>query len=115
MKVFRRTLGSPTEFLQDMPALASKFRSLSATEDPDLKVIRRFVAEKQHHLTQDREAFRCTVAAFGELLAGRHGQNLLLTGVFIKKVVVQSGSFHCDLLELFYRCVYEGLDIDESG
>ena len=112
MKVFRRALGDPAEFLHNVSALALDFRAASHVYDPGLGEIRKFVADRNYQLTNDPKAFRASVAAFAVCLVNQHAQNLVLRGIFRKRIVVHSKRFSCDLLELFYRCVFEGLDLD---
>lgn len=106
-QTWRMALGDQKLFLSQFPSLAGAFRSLSGQKDAGLNEIWAFVKTRNYELTPDPAAFRAAVAAFAVLLIEQHNQRLVLGGIFSKKILVRSKGLSRNLLELFYRCVFE--------
>ena|ERR1041384_4389760 len=111
---FSLALGDPGKFLDDIPALASKFNGFAGEPGTDVSRIRKFIELRNYVLSDDPDILRSTLAAFCLLLTERYGQHLRLKGIFRKRIVVESRSFCCDLIDLFYRCMFEGLEFDAA-
>src|SRR5687767_3169872 len=111
---FRKTMGNPHEFLLEMPKLVRLFSSLSGQNQLDIPAIRKFNEDRNFNLTSDRDAFRAVLAAFATILRDQHDQTLRVRGVFRKSVFIESSGFSAEFLELYYRCIFEGLDLDEE-
>jgi len=112
MNSWTKAFGDPRVFLGDIPTLSRRFKTLAKVERSELAEIREFVKSRNYEITKDPEALRAVVAAFSVLLTERFGQRLRVRGVVRKKIIVESKGFTCELLDLFYRCVFEGLDLD---
>jgi|SRR2546426_65428 len=112
---WNKALGDPQKFLDELTLLASRFCSLAKVEQYELKDIRSFVKARNYDLTSEPEVFRATVAAFAVVLKDYYAQSLRVRWLFHKKLMVESKRFRCELLDLFNRCVFEGLDLAPEG
>jgi hypothetical protein len=110
-----KAIGNPAVFLTNISELSGQFKVLAKVEQFELKEIREFLKSRNYELTNQPEVLRAVVAAFSVLLTEKFAQSLRLRGVFNKKIVVESAGFKGELLELFYRCTFEGLDLDTAG
>lgn len=104
-------LGDPELFLANLHGLAQEFKSMAGVQRCGLEEIRAFVKSRNFELTNEPEVFRATVAAFAAMLINDHSQQLRIRGLLSKKLFIESAGFKCDLLELFHRCVFEGMDL----
>lgn len=111
-KSWNDAFGDPETFLKNISSLANNFKRLANVEHFGLDQIRGFVESRNFQLTNDPEALRSVVAAFSTLLLQITGVELRLRGFFRKTVVVRSCGFNGELLDVFYRCVFEGVDLD---
>ena len=112
--VFNAALGDPVIFLQELRALAQQFRETTQVKQPALSDIRHAVSTRNYEITPDA-LFRPTVAAFAVLLIDSHAQQIRIRGLFRKRLMVESHQFSAELTDLFYRCVFEGIDLDVTG
>lgn len=85
---------------------------MAVVESIGLEDIRNFVKARNYDIAKDPAIFRAVVAAFAVLLIKRHSQFVRVRGLFQKTLKVESKGFKCELLDLFQRCVFEGLDLD---
>jgi hypothetical protein len=114
-KTWEMALGDPQKFLDELTLNGARFSSMMRVEHYDLQVIRNFVESRKHEIANDPEVFRAVVAAFGIVLIDYYAQKLRVRGLFKKRIRVESKRFGCELLDLFYRCVFEGLDLAPEG
>ena len=111
----REILGVPGEFLAEVQKLASQFQQRVNTTRCDLATIRSFVKSKNYEISDDPETFRETVAAFVCVLRDYYAQEVKVAGVLKKRLEVTGPGYQGELLDLFYRCVFEGLDLAPEG
>jgi hypothetical protein len=114
IRAFAAALGNPEQFTIEFSKLASDFSSVAGVKQCDLNDIRNFVAAQNYQLTREPTLFRMSLAAFGSIIIHKHAQRLRVRGVFRKRILVESKGFRCDFLDLFYRCVFEGLDLTQD-
>jgi hypothetical protein len=114
MHAFARVLGDPELFVAEIPALAMELRKILGLEFPELKDIRAAVKARNYEITGDK-IFRPLLGAFAVLLIDWYGQRVVVRGWFRKRVMVESKGVRCEFLDLFYRCVFEGLDLAPEG
>ena len=115
MHAFARGLGEPELFVAEIPALAMELRKILGLEFPELKDIRAAVKARDYEIIDDEKIFRPLLGAFAVLLIDCYGQRVVVRGWFRKRVMVESKGFRCEFLDLFYRCVFEGLDLALEG
>jgi hypothetical protein len=112
---FTKALGDPKEFLDNLPMLAEQFSHEVGSQHYDLSQIRDAVKKKNYDILNDPNFCRRVFAAFAVILVDWYGQRLHLRGFFKRRIVVRSKGFSTDFLDLFYRCVFEGLDLAPPG
>jgi hypothetical protein len=114
-KDFKRALGDPHEFLRELPQHADHLAKYLKVDHLEMRHIRKAVLAHKPDITLLPEFMRFAMAGFAVVLINRYGQKLCIRGFFKKTIVVESKSLRCDFLDLFYRCVHEGLDFAEKG
>ena len=112
---FERALADPNDFMSSMSELSSRFSSYISKERYDLKDIRAFVMARNDQLANEIETLRAVLGAFAWLITNSHAQSLRVKGIFKQTLMVESSGFQCEFLDLFYRCVFEGLDLSQEG
>lgn len=70
---------------------------------------------RNHDITNNASEFRQMLGAFACVLIDHYAQEIRVSGLLKKKLVVISKGFRCEFLDLFYRCVFEGLDLAPDG
>jgi hypothetical protein len=111
---FSEAIGDPYEFIAEFPRLASEFPTLSGVQYYQLADIRKFVELRNYQISDNRDLSRIILAAFAFILTNQFAQKLGVRGIFRKKVAVYSDRFECDFIDLFYRCVFEGLELSST-
>src|SRR5688572_9936761 len=110
-----KALGDPEAFVQQVPALASELEKIRNLEHVELKHMREAVAARDYDITTDPVFCRALFGGFAAILIDWCAQDIVVKGLFKKTVVVQSKGFSCEFVDLFYRCVFEGLDLTPEG
>jgi hypothetical protein len=105
-------LGDPQVFLSEIELLADQFKSIAQVENAGIPEIRHFIKSGNYELTKNPQMLRILVAAFSSILVKRFSQTLHIRGILRRRITVESTRFRCDLLDLFYRCAFEGLELD---
>ena len=113
MNKFESAIGDPEVFLRDLGPKADKFAEVLGVKHFELKDIRLFFKSREFDIPVGE--LNLALAAFGTLLVDHYAQTLKLRGIFKKKLMVESKGFSCEFLDLFYRCVFEGLDLAPEG
>jgi len=108
-------LGVPGEFLAGAQRRAAQFQQRAKTTGCDLAAIRRFVKSKNYEIGDDPELFREIVAAFVCVLKDYYAQDVKVAGILKRRIEVTGPGYRGELLDLFYRCVFEGLDLAPEG
>lgn len=108
-------LGVPVYFLQQVQQLAAQFQQRINGGGCDLPTIRAFVKARNYAISDDPKVFRETVAAFVCVLRDYYAQEVKVAGILKPRIVVVSRGYRGDLLDLFHRCVFEGLDLAPEG
>lgn len=112
---FSRCLGDPEQFVARIPELAIKLREYLQNDFPELKDIRAAVKARNFEITNDQDFCEALFGGFALILIDWYGQKVAVKGLFRKKVMVKAKGFSCEFLDLFYRCVFEGLDLAPEG
>lgn len=112
---FEKALGNPAVFLQNIGYLTDEYLKMRGIKELDFEEIRQFVQTKQGQLLSDAHEFQRVAAAFACVLIDFYAQDLRLAGILRRKLVVKSRHFEGEFLDLFYRCMYEGLDLAPKG
>lgn len=107
--------GDPKIFLAELPKLAKDFQALANVQEFELKHIRAFVKSRNYEISNEPKEFRAIMAAFVVLMNDRYAQKPRVRGLFRKKIKLESKRFDAELFDLFYRCVFEGLDLAPEG
>ena len=108
-------LGSPNEFLGQVQTLAARFQQRADTPGCDLPSIRAFVKARDYEISNDPDVFRETVAAFVCVLKDYYAQDLKVAGLWKKRIEIVGPAYRGELLDLVYRCVFEGLELAPEG
>lgn len=108
-------LGAPGEFLAQVQQLAARFQQRAKTTGCDLPAIRAFVKARNYEISDDPDVLRETVAAFVCVLRDYYAQDIKVAGILKRRIEVVSLGYRGELLDLFYRCVFEGLDLAPEG
>jgi hypothetical protein len=68
-----------------------------------------------YEISDDADVFRETVAAFVCVLRDYYAQDVKVAGILKKRIEAVGPGYRGELLDLFYRCVFEGLDLAPEG
>jgi len=102
-----------TEFVQKLGQYADDFTRLSGSDDHRPSRIREFL--KAHDYTlKDGADWRAAMAAFAAYMIDFHNCRVRPAGWFRKSLVIRRGSWSGDFVDLFYRVMFEGLEIPED-
>jgi len=112
---FENALGNPVEFKRELVSLAVEFQKLVGKPHIGLADIRDFVRSRNYEVTKNASEFRQMLGAFACVLIDHYAQEVRVSGLLKKKLVVISKGFRCEFLDLFYRCAFEGLDLAPEG
>ena len=112
---WKENLGDPGEFLAQAQRLAVKFQQNTKATGCDLAAIRSFVKSRNYEISDDLEVFREIVAAFVCVLRDYYAQEVKVAGILKKRIEVVGPGYRGELLDLFYRCVFEGIDLAPEG
>ena len=110
-KKYEEALGRPDEFLDNLRIYSGKLVKPSGLKQWDLSAIRKTANATNGNILADSERYRCLVAAFAINLIDYHGQKLIIKGFFRKRLYVTSKGFKAELTDMFYRCVFENLNL----
>jgi len=108
-------LGDLAQFLEQAPQLARRFQDRVKATRCDLAAIRAFVKSTDYVISDDPDLFREVVGAFVCVLKDYYAGDIKVRGILKKRIVVLGPGYCGDLLDLFYRCVFEGLDLAPEG
>ena len=111
----KEILGDPGLYLGKLVDYSSKFEQVTGNRDYSLKTIREYVESQHYEVENDPENFRMVLGAFCILLIYWYAMKLKVRGIFQKRISVESKGFRADLLDLYNRCVFEGLDLAPEG
>lgn len=101
------------EFIQKLGEYADEFTRLSGSDDHRPSRIREFL--KAHDYTlKDGAHWRAAMAAFGAYMHDFHNCRVRQSGIFRKSLVIRRESYSGDFVDLFYRVMFEGLEIPEE-
>lgn len=112
---WRAILGPPKSFLAQVPQLASRFVQRAGAASCDLASIRAFVRSRNYEITNEPEVFREVLAAFVCVLIDFYALDVRIGGILRKRIEIVNTHYRGELLDLFYRCVFEGLDLAPDG
>ena len=115
MNKFQASLGDLETFLKEIPVLANEFAKALGIDHVELRHIRGAVEQRNFEITNDPHFVRTVFGAFCALLIDWYAKSIRLGGIFRKVLFVESKGFKCELTDLFYRCVFEGVDLAPEG
>ena len=75
----------------------------------------RSITHQNHALSDDPELFREVVAAFVCVLRDYYAQDVKVAWILKRRIEVTGTGYRGELLDLFYRCVFEGLNLAPEG
>lgn len=101
--------------MKNIQSHAAEFSKISGHDSYELKDIRAYVKSCNYEITKDPLVFRSIVAAFGIVIIDYYAQRLRYRGFFNRRIMVESKGFSCEFLDLFYRCVFEELNLADDG
>ena len=101
------------DFVRRIPEYAADFCRLSGSVDVRPSRIRNFIKARGFTLTDDAAVCRATLAAFAAYMRDFHNCRIRPCGILRRSVAIGQGSYSGDLFDLFYRVMFEGLEIPE--
>ena len=102
------------EFVQKIGQYADDFTRLSGSRDQRPSRIREFIKARNYTVTDDGNVCRAVLAAFAAYMNDYHNCRIRPSGLFRKSLVIRRGSYSGDFFDLFYRVMFEGLEIPED-
>ena len=112
---WNENLGVPDEFLAQVQQLAEDFKRRTKSSNCDLTTIRDFVKSRDYEISDDPRIFREILGTFVCVVRDYYAQDVRAKGLFKKRIEVAGPGYRGELLDLFYRCVFEGLDLSNEG
>jgi hypothetical protein len=111
---FQRHCRPYKDFLRQIPQYADDFTRLSGSDDHRPSVIRAFIKARTYSVSDDGHVCRAVLAAFAAYMNDFHDCRVRQSGVFRKSLAISRGSYSGDFFDLFYRVMFEGLEIPED-
>lgn len=73
------------------------------------------VSARNNQITDDAFVFRDICGAFACVLIDYYAQEIRVRGFFKRRLEVKGKGYRGELLDLLYRCGFEGLDLAPDG
>jgi hypothetical protein len=101
-----------TDFVKRIPQYAADFERLSGS-DGRPKSIQAFLKARDYSISGDARVCRAVLAAFAAYMNDYHNCRVRPSGWFRRSLSISRGSYRGDFFDLFYRVMFEGLEIPE--
>lgn len=102
------------EFVQKIGQYAEDFTRFSGSDDHRPSRIRDFIKARDFTVSDDGAICRAVLAAFAAYMNDFHNCRVRPSGLFRKSLIIRRGSYSGDFFDLFYRVMFEGLEIPED-
>lgn len=109
-----RALGDPETFIAEIPRLTEQCQQRLKVDSVTLRVLREFALNGEGGTSGDPQMMREMMGAFAAFINAYYGYQIKRSWwarLFGWQLVATNGRDRCDFFDLFYRMVFEGLDL----